>query len=99
MSFIVVCLAHRHLSSIDCLSFVMCLLLAPVLIGFFSFLLQPLTVLMKQTRQAVRAIRQSIIIRCLWFGLSYLELTSKNHMAFLVYNAQASKFSRQFTWS
>jgi hypothetical protein len=35
----------------------MCLLLAPVVIGIF--LLQPLTVLMKQTRQAVRAVKQT----------------------------------------
>ena len=28
---------HRHLSNIDSLSFVMCLLLAQVVIGFFSF--------------------------------------------------------------
>jgi hypothetical protein len=30
------------------------------------FLLQPLTELMKQTRQAVHAIKQSILLRCLW---------------------------------
>jgi hypothetical protein len=30
------------------------------------FLLQPLTVLIKQTRQSVHAIRQSILLRCLW---------------------------------
>ncbi len=46
-------------SKIDCLRFVMCLLLAPVLIGFF-FLLRPLALLMKQTRQVVRAVRQLI---------------------------------------
>jgi hypothetical protein len=28
---------HKHLSNIDCLSFVMCPLLAPLVIGFFSF--------------------------------------------------------------
>ncbi len=28
---------HRHLSIIDCLNFVMCLLLALLIIGFFSF--------------------------------------------------------------
>jgi hypothetical protein len=46
----------------------MCLQLALVLIGFFSFLflLQLLTVRMKQTRQMVRAIKQSILLRCLW---------------------------------
>jgi hypothetical protein len=48
----------------------MCPLLAPVLIGFF-FLLQPLTVLMKQTRQAVGAIKQSILLRCPWLSLKY----------------------------
>jgi len=42
----------------------MCPLLVPVIIGFF--LLWPLTVLMKQTRQAVRAIKQSRLLRCLW---------------------------------
>ncbi len=30
------------------------------------FLLQPLRVLMKQTRQVVLAIKQSILLRCLW---------------------------------
>ncbi len=30
------------------------------------FLLWPLTVLMNQTRQAVHAIKQSILLRCLW---------------------------------
>jgi hypothetical protein len=44
----------------------MCLLLAPVLIGFY--LLQPLTVLMKQTRQVVHAVKQSILLRCLWLA-------------------------------
>jgi hypothetical protein len=31
------------------------------------FLVWPLTVLMKQTWQAVRAVKLSIILRCLWF--------------------------------
>ncbi len=31
------------------------------------FLLLPLTVLIKQTRQAIHAVRQSILLRCLWF--------------------------------
>jgi hypothetical protein len=44
----------------------MCQLLAPVFQGFF-FLLRPLTVLIKQTRQAIHAVRQSILLRCLWF--------------------------------
>jgi hypothetical protein len=42
--------------SIDCLRFVMCLIL------FVFFLLQSLTVLMKQTRQPVRAIKHSIYL-------------------------------------
>ncbi len=50
---------HRHLSIIDCLSFVMSPLLAPLVI-VFSFLLRSFTVLMKQTRQAVHVIKQSI---------------------------------------
>ncbi len=33
---------------------------------FFSFLLRPLTVLMKQTRQVVGAVKQSILLRCQW---------------------------------
>ncbi len=33
---------------------------------FCFFLLRPLTVLMKQTRQVVRAVKQSILHRCLW---------------------------------
>jgi len=35
-------------------------------------LLRPLTVLIKQTRQAVRAIKQSMLPRCLWFEPSKL---------------------------
>jgi hypothetical protein len=31
------------------------------------FLLQPLSVLMKQTRQAACAVKQSILLRYLWF--------------------------------
>ena len=37
---------------------------------FFLFLLQLLTVLMKQKRQTVHAIQQSILLRCLWFEAS-----------------------------
>ncbi len=37
---------------------------------FIYFLLWPLTVLMKQTRQAVHAVKQSILLRCLWYGNS-----------------------------
>jgi hypothetical protein len=38
---------------------------------FLSFLLRPLTVLMRQTRQMVRTINQSIFHRCLWFWLTF----------------------------
>ncbi len=50
-------------------------LLAPVFQGQPSFLLWPLTVLMKQTRQAVHAVKQSILLRCLW-----LEETMKTNL-------------------
>jgi hypothetical protein len=42
----------------------MCPLLASVFQGFF--LLQPLTVLIEQTRQVVCTVKQSILLRCLW---------------------------------
>ncbi len=70
----------------------MCLLLAPVLVGFFSFsffLLQPLTVLMKQTRQAVCAIKQTILLRCVWGRLRIVDLlilTSLDQLAFITAN-------------
>jgi hypothetical protein len=41
---------------------------------FFFFLLWPLTVLMKQTRQAVCAIKQSILLRCLCVVPTKLQL-------------------------
>jgi hypothetical protein len=57
---------YRNLSIIDCLSFVMCLLLVLLVKGFFSiFLLWPFTVLMKQTSQVICAVKQSIFLRCL----------------------------------
>ncbi len=58
---------HRYQKfKIDCLRFVMCPLLAPGLSSLlFLFLWWPLTILMKQTRQAVRASKQSILFRCL----------------------------------
>jgi hypothetical protein len=41
----------------------MCPLLAQLIIGFFSFfLLWPFTELMKQTRQAVHAVKQSLFL-------------------------------------
>ncbi len=45
---------------------------------FFFFLLWPLTVLIKQTRQVVCAVKQSILLRCLWLEctLTIIERTS-----------------------
>jgi hypothetical protein len=56
---VLVRLNHRYRKrKIDCSRFVMCPLLAPGFQGFFfSFLLRPLTVLLKQTRQGVRSIK------------------------------------------
>jgi hypothetical protein len=39
---------------------------AAILAFFLSFLLQPLTVLLRQTRQAIHAINQPIFLKCLW---------------------------------
>jgi hypothetical protein len=73
-------LHHRHLSIIDCLSFVMCPLLAQLIIVFFSFflLLQSFTVLMKQTRQAVCIIKKSI------FRLSISMVTIHSNLMSMV---------------
>jgi hypothetical protein len=43
---------------------------------FTYFLLQPLTALMKQTRQAVRAVKQSIFLRCLWLKKQLISIFS-----------------------
>ena len=40
---------------------------------FFLFLLRPFTVLMKQTRQAVRVIKQSIFRLSISMGVKYFE--------------------------
>jgi hypothetical protein len=60
-----------RMTKIDCLRFVMCLLLVPVFQGrlILLFLMRPLTVLMRETRLAVCVIHQSILLRCLWSGL------------------------------
>jgi len=52
----------------------MCLLLVPVFQGFL-FLLQPLTVLMKQTRQAARAVKQSI-----WMSMVFTSMLTTTSM-------------------
>ncbi len=53
---------------IDCLRFVMCLLLALAFQGFFFS--AAITVLMKQRRQVVCTVKQSIFLRCLWLMLT-----------------------------
>jgi hypothetical protein len=57
---------HRHLSNIDCLSLVVPTTSATRnrLLSFL-FLMRPFTVLVKQTRQAVCAVKQSVFLRCL----------------------------------
>ncbi len=58
---------------LDCLRLVMCPPLAPHFQPFFLFfLLRPLTVL-KQTRQAVHAVKHSLLLRCLWMKQSEVE--------------------------
>jgi hypothetical protein len=61
---LVLCINHRYLKKVDCSSFVMC----PLLTLPFqrAYLRQPLTVLTRQISQGVRAINQSIFLRCLW---------------------------------
>ncbi len=68
-----VTLAHKYQKSkIDCLRFDVCPLQVPVFQGFFFFFLRwPLTVLMKQTRQAVCAFNQSILLICLCFSQTW----------------------------
>jgi hypothetical protein len=46
---------------------------ATFLAFFLFFLLRPLTVLMKQTRQAVHAVKHSLLLRCLWMKQSEVE--------------------------
>ncbi len=67
---------HRHLTNIDCLSQFCHVPAASASLNsqqayflflFLFLLLRPLTVLLKQTRQAVHAVKQSIFLRCLWF--------------------------------
>ncbi len=40
------------------------------------FLIWPLRLLMKQTRQAVHAIKQSILLRCPWCGWTAVRATA-----------------------
>ncbi len=45
---------------------------------FFLFLLWPWTVLMKQTRQAVHAVKQPILLRCLWLASIFFIQNTNN---------------------
>ncbi len=44
----------------------MCLLLLPVLIGFFSFMFVEAVNSTNEANKAVHAIKQSTLLRCLW---------------------------------
>ncbi len=57
----------------------------------FLFLLQPLTVIMKQTRQVVRAILQSILLRCLWGMLTSLACHVNKNLNKVEYSTYLSK--------
>jgi hypothetical protein len=59
----------------------------------YSFLLRPLTVLMKETKQAVSAIKQSILLRCLWFPPTD-EWRKENILKILIF-AGFFRFSRE----
>ncbi len=90
---------HRNQKSkIDCLRFVMCPLLAPVFQGFF--LQWPLTVLMKQSRQAVCVFKLSILLRCLWIPLRVLTINFPNEIKALSptlkFNKLATYFSHRY---
>jgi hypothetical protein len=64
------CPTHRHLSNKDCLSFVVCLLLAPLIIGFFSFFFAAAIYSSNEANwEAVCTIKQSIFLRFLWSKL------------------------------
>jgi hypothetical protein len=52
---------------------------------FFLFLLQPFTVLMKQTRQVLCAVKQSIFLRGLWFHLMARRTSSETANIFRVH--------------
>ncbi len=71
----------------------MCLLLALPLPR--AFLWQPLTVLTRQTRQAVRPINQSVFLRCLCFTLMVhvhlRSLCTKSQRSFLTYFGQVTQ--------
>ncbi len=83
-------------AKIDCSSFVMCPLLGQLIIGFFSFLflLRPFTVLMKQTRQMVRAVKQSIIFLDVyeWKRINCKQIVRWQHLSRL----KASAFLFEF---
>ncbi len=62
---------------------------ATFLAFFLFFLLWSLTVLMKQTRQVVRAVRRSILLRCLWKTLNF---------PFSKFTLDQSGFAKHFKW-
>ena len=65
----------------------MCPLLAPGFQGFFFlFLLRPLMLLLKQTRQAESDIKQSILLRCLCSWPIREEKFSHRYLHFHIHN-------------
>jgi hypothetical protein len=75
---------------------------------FILFLLLPLSVLMKQTRQALCAVKQSILLICLWLikifgklGLLFSKIWAKFHSIFWSrYQWQTLKLKcrKEFLW-
>jgi hypothetical protein len=81
----------------------MCLLLAPdlprhfQLFFLFFFWLRPITVIKRQTRPAVHAIDQSILLRCLWMKIELIQSRKTVHyfqLSFVIEGAteKLSKF-------
>jgi hypothetical protein len=84
-------------SKIDSLSFVVCPLQAQLITGFFSFfLLRQFTVLMKQTRQAVCAIKQSIFLdvyEATWERVVLFTNGNEWDLLFILGSVYQNKFS------
>ncbi len=85
-------IAQVSKENIDCLRFVICPILAPHFQLFYIFLLQPLLVLMRQTRQAVCAFNQSIFLRCQWIRVGKIFFAYPTHIIFEIILRGRSSF-------
>ncbi len=91
------CIRRRHhrywkSSKVDCIGFVMCLLLAPVLKGFFSlFFAAAINSTNKANKAGGACHKQSILRRCLW--LACLGRKPFGWQTFGLYNVRS--FGRQ----